>query len=182
MPRSCTICAHPKRIEIDAALMASESFRNIAARFGISTGALQRHRSQHIATQLAKAQAANEITAASALVKELKELTRKTGAVLARALRSKNGELALKAIARLERQLELKGRLLGQLEGHDSGRGGDTRIEVVYVDARKLEIDATTPTFPHGLGVSKSNELTMNDLSTCDPLLAQQNVNHADHS
>jgi hypothetical protein len=38
------------------------------------------------------------------------------GAVLTRALRQKDGDLALKAIARMERQLESKARLLGDLE------------------------------------------------------------------
>ncbi len=47
-------------------------------------------------------------------------------------MRRNDGELALKAIARLERQLELKARLLGELEE----RGGSTvqHIEVHYVD------------------------------------------------
>ncbi|HEV3332494.1 MAG TPA: hypothetical protein VG096_16005 [Bryobacteraceae bacterium] len=56
----------------------------------------------------------------------------KAGQILTRALRQKDGDLALKAIARLERQLELKARLLGELE-----QGSPTtiqHIEVHYVD------------------------------------------------
>ena len=47
---------------------------------------------------------------ASTLVKELRDLARKTGQVLAGAQAKKDYELASKAIARIERQLELKAR------------------------------------------------------------------------
>ena len=47
MPRSCSICAHDARAEIDRALVAGEPFRHIAARFHTSTGALQRHKADH---------------------------------------------------------------------------------------------------------------------------------------
>ena len=46
MPRACTVCAHPKRTAIEAALAAGESQREVAARFGLSKTALVRH-AQH---------------------------------------------------------------------------------------------------------------------------------------
>jgi hypothetical protein len=78
-----------------------------------------------------KAKDESDLQSASVLVKELRELARKTGQILTRAMSEKNGDLALKAIARLERQLELKARLLGELEE----RGTSVQhIEVHYVD------------------------------------------------
>jgi hypothetical protein len=54
----------------------------------------------------------------------------------------KNGDLALKAIARLERQLELKARLLGELEE----RGTSVQhIEVHYVDKAVILSAAPRP-------------------------------------
>lgn len=47
MPRKCTICEHPQRSEIDAALAAGDPLRNIAKRFGTSTAALSRHK-EHV--------------------------------------------------------------------------------------------------------------------------------------
>ncbi len=55
MPRPCTICGHPEREAIDKALVASESYRNIAVRFGTSAAALQRHKAEHIPALLATA-------------------------------------------------------------------------------------------------------------------------------
>lgn len=129
--RTCTICRHPNRGEIDSALVGSESLRDIAGRTGTSKSALERHRTSCLPAHLVKAKEQSDVQSASALVKELRELARKTGEILTRATREKNGELALKAIARLERQLELKARLLGELEE----RGATVQhIEVHYVD------------------------------------------------
>lgn len=145
MPQTCSVCRNPKRSEIDSALLHSEGLRKIAKRYGTSTTALHRHKNSCISAQLAKSKEVSEIASAAALVRELNEITRKTGAVLARAVREKDGELALKAIARLERQLELKGRLLGQLEKQPAG--GPTTVHVVYVD-KMLNVGAPDPNIP----------------------------------
>jgi len=131
MPRTCTICNHPKRIDIDAAILRSEPLRNLAKQYGASSTALFRHKTDHIAKQLAKAKEVSEIASATVLLDELRELAENTREVLSRAVKEENGDLALKAIARLERQLELKGRLLGEIK--EPG-GTKNRIEVVYVD------------------------------------------------
>lgn len=43
MPRTCSVCQHPQRGDIDAALR-TDSFRKVAARFGTSTSATFRHK------------------------------------------------------------------------------------------------------------------------------------------
>ena len=58
--------------------------------------------------------------------------------MLARAQAKKDYELALKDIARMERQLELKARLLGQLEEREAVHAS---IQVVYMD-RQLNVGA----------------------------------------
>jgi hypothetical protein len=50
MPRSCTVCRHGQRADVDAALIAGQPLRNIAERFGLSPQALLRHR-QHVPAQ-----------------------------------------------------------------------------------------------------------------------------------
>lgn len=64
MGRTCSICSHPSRVEIDKALVAGEPFRIVAGRFGTSVGALSRHRSAHIADLLALARKSIEDHAA----------------------------------------------------------------------------------------------------------------------
>ena len=55
MGRPCTICRHPKREEIDRALVRNEAgYRTIAARFDISPSALFRHKREHLPALIAK--------------------------------------------------------------------------------------------------------------------------------
>lgn len=114
MPRVCTVCTHPKRGEIDAALVAGEAYRHIAARFGISTGALQRHR-EHLPKQLVKAQEQEDVRQALDVIRQLRLINGATLNILKQASEQKDGDLALKAVDRIQRQLELQARLLGEL-------------------------------------------------------------------
>lgn len=71
MPRVCSVCAHAKRNEIDAALVKGEAYRNIAERFRVSLGALHRHGAEHLPAHLAKAEQAREVAAATDIMGEL---------------------------------------------------------------------------------------------------------------
>jgi hypothetical protein len=51
MGRTCTICAHPARDAIGAALETTRSLRDIAAEFNVSKTALHRHWQTHISGQ-----------------------------------------------------------------------------------------------------------------------------------
>ncbi len=116
MPRSCSICLHPEREEINAALLQGEPLRDIARRYATSKDALARHR-EHLPVHLAKASEAAEVIQANTLLDRLLSLNAETMAILkeARSGRIKDNELALRAIARAEKQLELQGKLLGEL-------------------------------------------------------------------
>jgi hypothetical protein len=78
--------------------------------------ALARHR-EHLPLHLVKAQDAAEVAQADTLLDRLLSLNAETMAILkeARTGRIKDNELALRAIARAEKQLELQGKLLGEL-------------------------------------------------------------------
>src|SRR5918999_166580 len=71
MPRVCTICGHELHHEINVALVHREPFRHIAARYGVSTGALQRHSRDHIPQLLLEACEAVERGDAENLAGEL---------------------------------------------------------------------------------------------------------------
>lgn len=55
MPR-CSICTNPQRAEIDKALVAGESLRDIAGRFGTSRTTLGRHKNDHLGEQIERAE------------------------------------------------------------------------------------------------------------------------------
>ncbi|MCC6596979.1 MAG: hypothetical protein IT477_10765 [Rhodanobacteraceae bacterium] len=60
MPRPCSVCSHPKRGEIDQALARGEPNRSIALGFALSIDSVKRHRSNHLAGTIAKANRAAE--------------------------------------------------------------------------------------------------------------------------
>jgi hypothetical protein len=72
MPRTCTVCAHLKRAEIDRALVAdSASLRDIARQYEVSKDALDRHKKGHLPTTLVQAKAAQETSDAVDVMAEL---------------------------------------------------------------------------------------------------------------
>src|SRR4051812_24124743 len=100
MPRNCTVCAHPDRDAIEREVIGLRPYRHMAARFGVSTGALVRHHDDHLQAAVVKASRIGEITRADDLVDRIITLARETQAVLDRAKAAEDDELALKAIAR----------------------------------------------------------------------------------
>jgi hypothetical protein len=129
MPRTCTVCKHPQRDDLDRALLAGESFRHIAARFDTSTGALQRHKADHLPKKLMKAHEAQEILHADTLLADVRNAEGRSdrlyGAaedILDRALETKDLKTALNAIraavsvmGEARQYMELRGELSGEL-------------------------------------------------------------------
>src|SRR5262245_15870242 len=61
MPRQCTICCHPNRRAIEAALQGKTSLRTVAVGWSVSKTALLRHRKTHLATVPGMPQNAQEL-------------------------------------------------------------------------------------------------------------------------
>ena len=93
---------------IDAALLSTDSLREIAARWAVSNRPHTAQRA-HLPTAVVKAAAIEEVISGGKLLERLKELNRETASILreARTAGTKDNQLALKAIARAEKQLEL---------------------------------------------------------------------------
>ena len=115
MPQTCKICRHEKRQEIDQALLEGTPFRDIAGRFGTSKSALLRHKQTDIPGTLVKAKQAEEIQDADSLFERLRSLSNEARGILEEARASKDHAIALNAIGRAEKLLELEAKLLGEL-------------------------------------------------------------------
>ena len=85
MPRTCTICSHTDKESINQELVNGTAFRHIAARFDTSTGALQRHKNEHMPVSLALAKEAEEVALADDLFGQLVQLQGKAGSILTTA-------------------------------------------------------------------------------------------------
>ena len=100
--RTCSICNHPDRNEIDKALVTrSTSYRNVSERYGVSVGALSRHKANHLPrlVEAAKAsEAAQAVTSGAALIDELDSLLNRALAILEAAEETGQLKVALQAI------------------------------------------------------------------------------------
>lgn len=142
MRLKCSLCYRGDRPEIDRAIVEGASVRTIAGRHGTSKSAVDRHRA-HVAEAMAKAAEspatappeavalvaqveAREKAAGPDLLTRLFDLTRETREILAEARRAKDRDVAIKALARLEKQLELEAKVLGQIR--------EAQVNVAIVD------------------------------------------------
>ncbi len=141
MPRVCTICTHEQRPQIDAALLNETPYRIIAKRFDASPAAVNRHR-EHLPSQLVKAQQQENVSQAIDVVKQLKAINGATLAILKEARAEGNGELALKAVDRIQRQLELQAKLLGELQQEGTV---NVTISPEWVAIRAVILTAISP-------------------------------------
>lgn len=123
MPRKCTICIHPERTEIEKILVTrAESYRGIARQFDLSQAAVSRHVNDgHIAERLAKVHDEEEALEALDVLRQLRAINSAAGRILQEAMdKDENGIrrsplMALRAMDRVHRQLELQAKLLGVL-------------------------------------------------------------------
>ena len=110
MPRTCTVCRHHHRQEIDLAIMASEPLRAISRKNCISTTALFRHKAEHL-TPMLKSVVVNDEHRVGNLFDRLQQLHQTTWEILQECRATGNHHTALAAIGRIERQIELEAKL-----------------------------------------------------------------------
>lgn len=116
MPRVCTICIHAERANIDQALVGGGSFRDIAGHYGLSKSSVERHKADHLPQAMVKAAEQEDIRNAIDVVKQLKAINSATLNILSEARHEGDHDTALKAIDRVQRQIELQAKLLGELD------------------------------------------------------------------
>ena len=167
MPRTCTICRHPMRDSIDEGLVGGQSYRSIARRFEASPPAVYRHLRVHLPDTLVRATQVSEETHGMSVLKQLKSINSATLSILHEAQQSGDRATALRAVARIQRQIELQSRLLGEFEvvrvSDSAGRPdsmepflGDAEfVELVAQVFEKLAVlESETPSPPKGRSIA----------------------------
>ena len=131
MPRTCTICRHPKRAEIDQALVAGDAFRIIAKHFETSWQAVRRHR-EHLPDQVVRAHDAKEVARADDLLASITALRQRLQTALEDAETARD-------VASVARELRETFRLMLELEGR-LRRGTQVNVGVASGEPRRVEI------------------------------------------
>jgi hypothetical protein len=115
--RVCTICINPDRAEIERLIVNQVSYRNIAERFDTSLAVINRHIPHVLASLIAERDEARKEQALDVMA-QLKAINNTTLQILKEcrdAGKDKSG-LALFAIDRIQKQIELQAKLSGILD------------------------------------------------------------------
>lgn len=127
MTNRCTVCNHPKRTQIERSIADGETERNIAKQYDLTPAAVHRHISNgHIKKKVIKAIEAGEIKEGADIMKMIMSAYDTTQEILKECREKRTREIkgvvvdippdndmALKALARVEKQIEIIGKLLG---------------------------------------------------------------------
>ncbi len=149
MPRSCTVCTHPKREQIDLALVESVSAAEIAGRYRtLGERAVRRHRSNHLPARMVMAEKAAELVEADNLLDQVGDLQRRALGILGRAEEAGELKTALSAIREARGNLELLAKLLGEL---DERPVVNLNISPEWLQLRAVIVGALEP-HPEALG------------------------------
>ncbi len=115
MVRRCTVCDHPDRSSIDAALVERQPYRNISQRFRLSATSLHRHAQNHVPAALARARQAQEMAHGDDLLAQVEGLRDRAMGVMDRAEAAEDLPAAVSAIREARGCVELLARLVGEL-------------------------------------------------------------------
>src|SRR5215208_6364728 len=142
MPRRCTVCDHPERNSIDQALVNVAPYRSVAKRFELSESAVYRHKTEHLPVHLLKAREIEEVAQADDLLEQVRHLQTHAIDILERAEKSGDLRTALAAISQARGNLELLGKLAGEL---DERPQVNLLISPEWLELRAVIIGALSP-------------------------------------
>jgi len=116
MPRTCTICTHDLRHEINVALVQRDPYRHIASQYGVSTRALQRHSKDHLPQLLLESTRALEVARADDLLGAIEHMLGRLEAFLDRAEADQDGGEFRAFAGEWRKHIELLARIAGELQ------------------------------------------------------------------
>ena len=127
MPRRCTVCDHLERHSIDETLVSGAPYRSVAKRFELSESAVYRHKTEHLPAYLLKAKEVEEAARADDLLEQVRNLQAHALDILERAEKAGDLRTALAAISQARGNLELLGKLAGELDDRPRPRSSRDR-------------------------------------------------------
>jgi len=142
MPRRCTVCDHPQRHGIDEVLVSGAPYRSVAKRFELSESAVYRHKVEHLPDNLLKAREAEEAARADDLLEQVRHLQAHALNILERAEKVGDLSTALAAISQARGNLELLGKLAGEL---DERPQVNVLVSPEWLELRAVIIGALSP-------------------------------------
>jgi hypothetical protein len=138
MGRLCTVCTHPKRKEIDLALLYhSTSYRVIAREFGVGEDSLQRHERAHLALTWEISKGLHAMLSGNNLMEKLGEWHERmeaqytkadaAGEIMAAVATARTGIQAIESFAKIGPMSELEARVQAIEQEREKGSGNGSK-------------------------------------------------------
>jgi transposase-like protein len=115
MPRVCTVCVHPEREAIDAALVSGTAYTEIARTHEVGREAVRRHANRHLSAALAALRAPTQAGSRAPLSDRIETLIARCEVMFTAAASEGRTAQALAVVKELRACLELAGRASGEL-------------------------------------------------------------------
>ena len=125
--RTCTVCSHPDREDIDQALLEGGPYRGIAQRYEASASAVYRHKQDHLPKALVRAVEAQVVEHGADLLDQLQDLQQRAHRILDQAEAAGDLRTALAAIREARGCVELLGKATGELADYYRKASGERR-------------------------------------------------------
>jgi hypothetical protein len=136
------VCDHLERHGIDEALVTGAPYRSVARRFGLSESSVYRHKTEHLPAHLLKAREVEEVARAEDLLDQVRHLQTHALDILERAERAGDLRTALAAISQARGNLELLGKLAGEL---DERPVVNLNVSPEWIELRAVIVGALEP-------------------------------------
>lgn len=127
---TCTICRHPHRANIEAALVQGVALRAIEAQFGVSDNALHRHKTNCVPETVAKVKADADDFSAENLIRILQDVRQKSYDIYERNKGVDDG-IALKALRSVDGTIQTSARIAQVIAESRKVHGGETLAQVL---------------------------------------------------
>lgn len=138
------MCDHPEKHSIDETLVTGAPYRSVAKRFWLSESAVYRHKAEHLPAHLLKAKEAQQVARADDLLDQVRHLQAHALDILERAENAGDLRTALAAISQARGNLELLGKLAGELTESPSV---NITVSAEWTKIRATMVEALAP-FP----------------------------------
>lgn len=116
MSRVCTVCTHADLQEINRQLVCGEPIADVARKYALSWDAVDRHRKNHLPDALVASPSAEEVTQADNLLAQIEQYKTEINEMKDEARAGGNLDLALKAIDRALKAIELQSKVQGLID------------------------------------------------------------------
>lgn len=110
VPMKCGVCVHPQVEDINRALLAGGTLRELAGRYGVTKSSLHRH-SAHLPATLVLAKQAHEVAKADTLLEQVASLQGRAMSIVTQAEQARDWRAALQGVKEARGCLELLARL-----------------------------------------------------------------------